>query len=93
MWTSFSTMAGGGVRGKGAGIAHTTMTQAGLTIKGLHPFIQGYRQLGGMTTGIIVGEVIHGIISEYPMNKSNITGAIGNRADIGRSKIPGVSKV
>jgi hypothetical protein len=45
-----------------------------------------------MTTGIIVGEDIHGTTNEYPTNKSNRTGATGKRADIGRSKILGVSK-
>jgi hypothetical protein len=93
MWTSFSTMVGGGVRGKGAGIAHTIMTQVGPTIKGPQTFIEGYRQVGGITTGIIVGEDIHGTISEYPTNKSKGTGATGKRADIGRSKTLGVSKV
>jgi hypothetical protein len=46
-----------------------------------------------MITGIIVGEDINGTTSEYPTNKSNRTGATGKRADIGRSKILGVSKV
>jgi hypothetical protein len=55
--------------------------------------MEGYRQVGGMTTEIIVGEDIHGTTSEYLTNKSNKTGAPGNRADIGKSKIPGVSKV
>ena len=56
VWRSFSTMVGGGVRGKGAGIARGTIIPVGPTIKGFHPFIEGYRQAGGMTTGIIVGE-------------------------------------
>jgi hypothetical protein len=51
------------------------------------------REVGGMTTGIIVGQDIHGTTSGYPMNKSSRTGATGKRTDIGRSKIPGVSKV
>ena len=93
MWTSFSTMVGGGVPGKGAGIAHGTMTQVGSTIKGSHPFMQGYRQVGGMTTGIIVGEDINGTTSEYLTNKFNGTGATGKRATIGRSNKLGVSKV
>ena len=93
MWTSFSTMVGGGVRGKGAGIAHGTMTQVGPTIKGSHLFMEGYRQGGGMTTGIIGGKDIHGTTSEYLTNKFNETGATGNRTGIGRNKILGVSKV
>jgi hypothetical protein len=46
-----------------------------------------------MTIGSIVGEGIHGTTNEYPTNKSKGTGATGKRADIGRSKILGVSKV
>jgi hypothetical protein len=46
-----------------------------------------------MTIGRIVGEGINGTISEYHTNKSNGIGAPGKRADIGRSKILGVSKV
>jgi hypothetical protein len=54
---------GGGVRGKGAGIARGTMTPVGPTTKGSHPFIEGYRRAGGMTTGIVAGEDIHGTTS------------------------------
>jgi hypothetical protein len=93
MWTSFFTMVGGGVRGKDAGIARGTMTQAGSTIEGFHPFMKGYRQVGGMTIGSIVGEGINGTTNEYPTNKSNGTGTPGKRADIGKSKILGVFKV
>jgi hypothetical protein len=92
MWTSFSTMVGGGVRGKGAGIAHGTITKVGSTIKGSHPFIQGYRQVGGMTTGIVVGEDINGTTGESLTNNFNETGAAGKRTGIGRSNKLGVSK-
>jgi hypothetical protein len=93
MWTSFSIMVGGGVRGKGDGIARGTIVQVGATIKTFHLFIEGYHQVGGMTTGIIVGEDINGTTSEYLTNNFNGTGATGERAGIGRSKILGVSKV
>jgi hypothetical protein len=93
MWTSFSTVVGGGVRGKGDGIARGTIIQVGATIETFHLFIEGYHQVGGMTIGIIVGEGINGTINEYPTNKSNGTGATGRRTDIGRSKTLGVSKV
>jgi hypothetical protein len=93
MWIFFSTMVGGGARGKGTGIARGTMTQVGFTIKGSHPFMLAYRPLGGMTTGIIVGEDINGTTSEYLSNNFNGTGATGNRASIGRSSKLGVSKV
>src|SRR5450759_187338 len=89
---SFSTMVGGGVRGKGAGIARGTMTLVGSTMKGSRPGMQGYREVGGMTTGTIAGEDSHGITSEYPTRNLNGTGAAGKRTIIGRSSKPGVSK-
>jgi hypothetical protein len=70
---------GGGVRGKENGIARITMIQVGATIKGVHLFIGVYPQVGGMTTGRIVGKGIHGINKEYPTSKCN--------------KIDGVSRV
>jgi len=85
-------MVGGGVRGKDVGIAHSTTTQGGATIKAFHLFMEGYPQAGGMTTGIIVGEGIGGTTNEYLTNKFNKTGGAGNRLSIGRSKIRGVSK-
>jgi hypothetical protein len=93
MWTSFSTVAGGGVRGKDAGIAHITMTQVGVTIEVSHLFMPGYRQAGGMTTGIIVGKDIDGTTSGYITNNFIGTGTTGKRAGIGRSNKPGVCKV
>jgi hypothetical protein len=93
MWTSFSGMVGGGVRGKGDGIARGTIVQVGAIIKTFHLFIERYHQVGRMTTGIIVGEGINGTTSEYLTNNFNGTGATGKRAGIGRSKILGVSKV
>jgi hypothetical protein len=86
-------MVGGGVRGKGDGIARVTIVQVGATIETFHLFIEGYPQDGGMTTGIIVGEDINGTTSEYLTNNFNGTGATGKRAGIGRSKILGVSRV
>jgi hypothetical protein len=90
---SFSTMVGGGVRGEGVGIAHGTIVQVGSIIKAFHLFMQGYPQVGGMTTGIIVGEGINGTTNEYLTNNFNGTGAAGKRAGIGRSNKLGVSKV
>jgi hypothetical protein len=54
--------------------------------------MEGYRQGGGMTTGIIVGEDINGTTSGYLTNNFNGTGAAGKRTIIGRSNKPGVSK-
>jgi hypothetical protein len=93
MWTSFSTAVGGGVRGKGDGIARGAIVQVGATIKTFHLFIKGYLQVGRMTTASIVGKGINGTINEYLTIKFNGTGATGKRADIGRRKIRGVSKV
>jgi hypothetical protein len=93
MWISSSTGAGGGVCGKGDGIARGTTMQVGATIETFHPFIDGYHQVGGTTIGRIGGEGINGTINEYPTNKSNRIGAAGKRANIGRSKILGGSRV
>jgi hypothetical protein len=86
-------MVGGGVRGKDIGIAHTTTTQVGNTIKAFHPFIEGYLHTGGRITGITVGEGIAGTTNEYITNKLSKTGEVGNRVGIGRSNKLGVSKV
>ena len=86
-------MVGGGVRGKGDGIARGTIVQVGATIETFHLFIEGYHQVGGMTTGNIVGKGINGTTNEYLTNNFNGTGAAGKRAGIGRSNKLGVSKV
>ena len=86
-------MVGGGVRGKGDGIDRGTIIQVGATIDTCPLFIEGYHQVGGMTTGSIVGEGIHGTTNGYPTNKFNGTGRAGKRAGTGRSNKPGVSKV
>jgi hypothetical protein len=86
-------MVGGGVRGKGDGIARGTIVQVGATIETFHLFIEGYPQAGGMTIGSIVGEGINGTTNEYLTNKFNGTGGAGKRVGIGRSNKLGVSKV
>ena len=93
MRTFFSTVAGGGVRGKGGGTDRGTMIQVGATIEGVHLFTEVYPQVGGMTTGKIVGKGINGTTKQYPTSKSNRTGRAGKRINIGRSRIVGVSKV
>jgi len=85
-------MVGGGVRGGTAGIALNTITQVGSIIKAFHLFMRGYLQIGGMTIGIINGEVASGITNKYPTSKFKGTGAVGRTADIGSNKL-GVSKV
>jgi hypothetical protein len=86
-------MVGGGVHGKGAGIAPGIMIQVGAIIETFHLFIREYHQVGGVTIGSVVGEGINGTTNEYPNNKSKRTGATGKGADIGRCKILGVYKV
>ncbi len=93
MRTFFSTVVGGGVRGKGNGTARINMIQVGATIEGVHLFTEVYPQVGGMTTGKIVGKGINGTTKQYPTSKSNRTGGVGKRINIGRSKIVGVSKI
>jgi hypothetical protein len=55
--------------------------------------MEGFRQGGGMTTGIVAGKDIHGTTSEYLTSKFNRTGATGKSPIIGRSSKPGVSMV
>jgi hypothetical protein len=86
-------VAGGGVRGKGDGTARITMIQVGATIAGVHLFTGVYPQVGGTTTGKIVGKEINGINKECPTSKFNKTGGIGKGIIIGRNKIIGVSRV
>jgi hypothetical protein len=86
-------MVGGGVHGKDDGIARGTIVQVGATIETYPLSTEGYRQVGGMTIGSIVGKDINGTTNEYLTSNFNGTGATGKRADIGRSKILGVSKV
>jgi hypothetical protein len=93
MRTSFSTVAGGGVRGMAAGIARGAMIQVGATIAVAHLFPAGYPQVGGMTTGKIAGEGVNGTTKQYPISKFKRTGGTGKGISIGRKKIIGVSGI
>ena len=93
MWISSSTVVGGGVRGKGAGIARGIIIQVGVTIKTFLLFIEKYHHIGGMTIVGINGKGINGTTSEYLTIKLNGTGTNGKRTNIGRSKILGVSEI
>src|ERR1039457_202122 len=92
MLTSISMTAGGGVCGKGAGIAHATMIRIGGTFKLSRSFMPIYRLVGGMTTGIIVGKDNNGTTSEYLTTNFNRIGNHGKQTVIGRSNKPGVSR-
>jgi hypothetical protein len=83
---------GGGARGKGDGIARGTIDQVGAITDMFRLFIEVYHQVGGMIIGSIVGKDTNGNTNEYLTSKFNRTGAIGKKTDIGRSKMPGVSK-
>jgi hypothetical protein len=93
MWISSSTVVGGGVRGKGVGIALGIMIQAGVTINTLHLFMVKCLHIGGMTIGGINGKGINGTTNEYLTIKFNGTGTNGNMTNIGRSKTLGTSKI
>jgi hypothetical protein len=93
MWMFFSMAAGGGARGKDDGIARRTITQVGATMKELHLFMEVYIPAGEMIIGSVVGEVINGTTSGYPINKFSETGKAGKETDIGKNKIPGVSEI
>ncbi|MBF0557466.1 MAG: hypothetical protein HQL08_01655 [Nitrospirae bacterium] len=91
--TSSSTMDGGGVRGKAAGIARVTTTQVGPTFQGSRLFMPEYTLAGGMTTGTIAGKGSSGTTNEYLNNGFNRTGWAGKRINIGRNNKLGVSRV
>jgi hypothetical protein len=93
MWIYFSTVAGGGVHGMGAGIARKAIIQAGPTIKAFPLFTERSPPAGGMTTGSAAGAAIHGTTREYHISRFNKTGVAGKKTNIGRSKTPGVSRV
>jgi len=90
--TFFSTMAGGGVRGKGDGIVRSTIIPVGFTIRTFPLSIQESLQTGGTTTGIAAGIVINGTINEYLKNSFKIIGEAGKGISTGKSRTPGVSR-
>jgi hypothetical protein len=69
------------------------MIQAGATTEELHLFIEVYPRIGGITTGIIVGEGVNGINKKFPTSKFSRIGRAGKGINIGRNKIIGVSKI
>jgi len=81
--TSFSSAAGGGVRGTDAGTVHVTTTEDGLFIIGPPIFIKTFLRAGEITTEIEAGKDTAGTIEEYPLTNSNATGRTGKETDIG----------
>jgi len=95
MWTrtSFSTVAGGGVRGMVDGIARGAMIQVGVTIEVAHLFTAVYPRIGEITTERIAGKDINGINKEFLTMKFKKTGGDGKGKGIGRNKIVGVYRI
>ena len=64
-WTSSSSVVGGGVHGKGTGIAHGITAQVGAIIMVFPLFMGEYLVDGEMNIGSIVGMAENGIMNEY----------------------------
>jgi hypothetical protein len=91
MKTFFSTVAGGGARGRGDGIVPMIIVQVGATIR-MSPLFTGMCQrVGGMTIAGIVGKGVNGNTVPSPMNRLKRIGIGGKRTGTGRKKITGVS--
>lgn len=88
----FFTAAGGGVRGKGVGTDHDTMTEGGVIIGECHVSTDIFMLVGDMITELISGEVISGNIKEYLKEKCNAIGVDGKETSTGKGKTPGVSR-
>jgi hypothetical protein len=85
-------MGGGGVCGKGGGIAHSIMTGAGAIMTVFRFSILTSTQGGADTLEPILGRGIDGTISGFPYNDCYKTGRAGTMIDIGNGKGRGVSK-
>ena len=90
MWISSSTAAGGGVHGRGDGIARGTIDQVGTITRKFPLFIGRCHRAGGIHIGKAVGERIDGSSKGYHTRRFNKTGTPGKRTDIGRNIITGV---
>jgi hypothetical protein len=86
---SFFPPVGGGVHGKATGTARITMTEVGVIIAALHPFIEVCLEAGVMITEIICGKDIVGTINGHPMVNFNATGKVGKETGIGKGKTHG----
>jgi len=86
-------MVGGGVHGRVAGIAHGIMIRDGGIIAASRLFMLKYLLVGGMNTETVVGGAINGMLSRYPIIKSNRIGMAGKRIDIGNNNKIGESRI
>ena len=85
-------MAGGGVHGKVAGIAHVIITGAGVIITVFQVFILMWTQVGEDTTETIIGTGTGGTMNRFLTNDFNRTGKDGKIIDIGKSRELGASR-
>jgi len=92
MQSSFSGMAGGGVHGKVAGIAHIIITGAGVIIAMFQVFILMLIRVGEDTTETIIGTGTSGTMNGFLTNDFIRTGRAGKMIDIGKGKEPGASR-
>ena len=85
-------MVGGGVYGRAAGIAHITMTEAGVIISVFQVFILMWTLDGEGTTETMIGKGTDGTMNEFLTNDFNKTGRVGKIVDIGKGMELGASK-
>jgi len=89
---SFSSMAGGGVHGKVAGIVRGIIMQVGTIISMCPRSTATYRETGGIITGKIDGGAMPGKWNDYHPIMSKTTGGTGNTTGIGSGRDIGVLK-
>jgi hypothetical protein len=65
------------------------MTEVGIIIAALHPFMEVCLGAGVMITEIICGKDIVGTINGHPIVNFNVTGKAGKETGIGKSKTHG----
>jgi hypothetical protein len=85
-------MVGGGVYGKGVGIAHIIITGVGVFITTFQVFILMLTRVGEDITETIIGTVTGGTMNGFLTNNFNGTGRGGTRIDIGKGKELGASR-
>jgi len=85
-------MAGGGVHGKGVGIARIIIIGVGFIITAFQVFIMMWTRGGEDTTENIIGTVTDGTLNGFLTNDVDRTGRGGIIIDIGKGKEPGASR-
>jgi hypothetical protein len=79
-------MAGGGVHGRVAGIAHGIIAEAGVIMGVFQPSIMTLTQSGEYTTGTVTGTGTRGTMNGLITDISTRTGSSGTTIDIGKGK-------